>query len=64
MAIQAWPTPERIEMHIDRRRESPWDDSDVFGSVLEREEVLAHPLRDVALCQEGDKSRHNLPQAS
>jgi hypothetical protein len=45
VAIQAWPTPERIEMHFDSRSETPWDDSEVFGRLLEREEALAHPRR-------------------
>lgn len=45
VAIQAWPTPNRIEMHIDDRSETPWDDSEVFGRVLERGEAMAHPLR-------------------
>jgi hypothetical protein len=45
MGIEAWPTPERIEMHIDRRNETPWGDSDVLGRMMERDEALAHARR-------------------
>jgi hypothetical protein len=46
MAIQARPTPNRVEMHIDNRSETPWDDSEVLGRLLDRDEALAHPLRE------------------
>jgi hypothetical protein len=45
VGIAVWPTPERIEMHIDRGSESPWEDSDVLGRLLEREEAVSHPRR-------------------
>ena len=32
-------------MHFDGRSETPWEDSEVFGTLLEREEALAHPRR-------------------
>ena len=46
MSLRVWPTEQEFQMQVLEADESPWRESGVLGLVLDRDEVLIHPLKE------------------
>jgi hypothetical protein len=49
IGIRVWPEEDELKMHINDPRESAWGDSETFGEMAGRGEVLGTPLEQEAL---------------
>jgi hypothetical protein len=49
VGVQVWPDGDELKIHITDPSESAWGDSDDFGRMLPRREVLDTDRRDEAL---------------
>lgn len=49
VGLQVWPDGDKLKMHISDPSESAWGDSDYFGRMLPRSEVLDTARQDEAL---------------
>jgi hypothetical protein len=49
IGIRVWPEEDELKMHINDPGESAWGDSDAFGKMAGRGQVLGTPLEQEAL---------------
>jgi hypothetical protein len=49
VGVRVWPEADELRMHIEDPDQSPWDDSDMFGRMLERKAVVDGALREEVL---------------
>jgi hypothetical protein len=49
VGVRVWPEVDELRMRIEDPDQSPWDDSDVFGRMVERKAVVDGALREEVL---------------
>ena len=49
IGIRVWPLDDKLHMHINNPSESAWGDSETFGQMADRRDVLDTPLEEDAL---------------
>jgi hypothetical protein len=49
IGLRVWPEADELKMHINDPGESAWGNSEVFGRMAGRQEILGTPLQQAAL---------------
>jgi hypothetical protein len=61
IGVRVWPDNDQLKMHINDPGESAWGDSETFGSMAKRGEVLGHSAGGGGIADGGVRDRARQP---